>query len=76
MKRKVVLRLFALILLAVMSLSLCSCGKHYCSYGGCMVEVEHEGDRCSRHKGRENNPYYGWPSDWIPDNQKYRQGDG
>lgn len=55
-------RSIALILsLIITSFSISGCGTHYCSYGGCMNEVEHSGDRCSIHQGLDNDPNYGLP---------------
>jgi hypothetical protein len=50
------------------ALAMTSCGTHYCSYGGCMKKVENKGDRCSTHKGLDNDQNYGVPKKWQTHN--------
>ncbi len=57
-------RFFAILaLLAIILCSFSGC-THYCSYGGCMNEVDEEGARCSLHEGLDNDPHYGVPASW------------
>ncbi|MBR7008962.1 MAG: hypothetical protein IKH90_10095 [Ruminococcus sp.] len=69
--KNILKRILTVSIILLASISLLTGCKHYCSYGGCMKEVENDGDRCAEHRGLSNDPNYGLPEkykatgDWV-----------